>query len=148
MPSPQISISWLAAELGFDHFAADGGGRFFAAAVPGAVRTVDVVEARHARVQAEILAEVAAHALAEQLLPAVAVFGQRRVSVLFLQPGIVGIASACRRCRRRPRKNRSNALCRIVCAACSMWVLIRTDSMHRALLFSMKPMPPMLAAKL
>ena len=34
------------------------------------------------------------------------------------------------------------------CAACSMCVLISTESMHRALLFSIKPMPPILAARL
>ena len=29
-----------------------------------------------------------------------------------------------------------------------MWVLMSTDSMHSALLFSMNPMPPMSAARL
>jgi hypothetical protein len=29
-----------------------------------------------------------------------------------------------------------------------MWVLVSTDSMHSALLFSMKPMPPMSAASM
>ena len=33
-------------------------------------------------------------------------------------------------------------------AACSMWVLTSTDSMQAALLFSMKPIPPMSAARL
>ena len=65
----------LAGSLGLDDLAADGGRRLLAAAVPGAVRAVDVVEAGHARLEAEVLAEVAAHALGEELLPAVAVLG-------------------------------------------------------------------------
>ena len=77
----------LAGELGLDHLAADRGGSLLAAAVPGAAAAVDVVEARHARIQAEVLAEVPAHALGEQLFPAVAVFGQRGIGVLFFQEG-------------------------------------------------------------
>ena len=65
--------------------AADRGRRLLAAAVPGAVRAVDVVEAGHARLEAEVLAEVAAHALAEELLPAVAVFRHRGIGVGFLE---------------------------------------------------------------
>ena len=45
LPSPQISISCLPGQLGLDDLAADGGGGLLAAAVPGAVGAVDVVEA-------------------------------------------------------------------------------------------------------
>ena len=40
---------------GVNHLAANGGRGFFAAAVPGAVRAVDVVEAGHARREADSL---------------------------------------------------------------------------------------------
>ena len=99
----------LAGQLGGDDLAADRGRRLLAAAVPGAVRAVDVVVARDAGGEAEVLAEVAAHALAEQLLPAVAVLRHGGVGVLFLERGDVGVASACRRCRRRPTTSRRSA---------------------------------------
>src|SRR5688572_11872539 len=75
----------LAGHLGLDDLAADRGGGLLAAAFPGAERAVDVVEARDARRDLPVLAEVAAHALGEELLPAVAVLRHRRVGVLFLQ---------------------------------------------------------------
>ena len=53
----------LAAALAWMHLAADGGRRLLAAAVPRAVGAVDVVEAGDPRLEAEVLAEVAAHAL-------------------------------------------------------------------------------------
>jgi hypothetical protein len=65
--------------------AADRRRRLLAAAGPGPVRAVDVVVAGHARDEAEVLAVVAAHALAEELLPPVAVLRHRRVGVLLLQ---------------------------------------------------------------
>ena len=43
------------------------------------------------------------------------------------------------------KKNRSTSCSR---EAMRRWVFIRTLSMHRALLFSMKPIPPMSAARL
>ena len=58
-----------------DDFTADRGRCLFAAPFPGAVRPVDVVEPCHPRGQAEIFAEVAAHPLRKELLPAVAVLG-------------------------------------------------------------------------
>ena len=67
----------LAGELRLGDLAADRGGRLLTPAVPRAVRAVDVVVASDARCQAEVLAEVAAHPLAEELLPAVAVLGHR-----------------------------------------------------------------------
>src|SRR5215217_7480175 len=71
-PSPQISISCLPESLAAMTL------RQLAAAVVGALGAVDVVIARDAGGDAVVLAVVAAHALAEQLLPAVAVFRQRR----------------------------------------------------------------------
>src|SRR5262249_25940139 len=68
-------------ELGLDDLATNGRGRLLPAAGPGPVRTVHVVVTRHPRGDTEILPEVAAHALAEELLPPVAVFGHRRVGV-------------------------------------------------------------------
>ena len=59
----------LAAELGLDHLAANGRRGLFAAAIPGAVRTIDVVEAGHACAETEILPEVAAHPLARTASP-------------------------------------------------------------------------------
>ena len=54
-PSPQISISWRPDELRLGDLAADRRRRLLAAAVPGAVRAVDVVVAGDARRQAEVL---------------------------------------------------------------------------------------------
>ncbi len=82
----------FAGEFGLDDLAANGGGGFFAAAVVGAVGAVDVVIAGDAGDEAEIFAEMAAHAFAEELFPAVAVFGQGGIGVLFLQGGDVFVA--------------------------------------------------------
>src|SRR5690606_7699196 len=79
-----------ARKLGLDHLAADGGRRLFAATIEGAVWAINVVEARNSRRQAEILAKVPAHALAEQFLPAIAVFGHGRVGVPFLEWNNIG----------------------------------------------------------
>ena len=147
-PVPQISISCLPANLRFDHFAANCGRSFFAAAEPGSPRAVDIVESRDARVEAEVFAEVAAHALGEQLFPAITVFSQRGIGVFFFQATALRKSSACRRCKRKPTTNRRSGSTPCFTAACSMWVLISTESMQIALFFSMKPMPPMLAARL
>src|SRR5262249_31759820 len=56
-----------------DHLAADRGRRLLPSAVIGPVRAVDVVIARDAGRQAVVLGEMAAHPLAEELLPAVSV---------------------------------------------------------------------------
>ena len=61
--------------------AADGGRRLLAAAVLGALGPVDVVVAGDAGLETEVLVEVPRHALAEELLPAVAVLGHRGVGV-------------------------------------------------------------------
>ncbi len=72
-------------QLRFDHFSADGGRRLLATAQPRAVWSVHIVVAGDARLNAEVLAEVAAHALAEQLLPPVSVLWHRRIGIRFLQ---------------------------------------------------------------
>ena len=107
----------VAGELRFDDLAADGGGGLFAAAVLRAVRAVDVVVAGDAGLDAEVFAEVAAHPLAEELLPAVAVLGHGGVGVGFLQGGDVRDRAACRRCRRRRRRHRRTAGRRLSLAA-------------------------------
>src|SRR5580658_8784990 len=65
------------------NLAADGSGSFLAAAGPGAQRPVNIMETGDAGLHAEILVEVAAHALAEELLPAVSIFGKRGIGVFF-----------------------------------------------------------------
>ena len=80
----------LARHLGGNDLAADRGRGLLAAAVIGAFRPVDVVVAGDAGGDAVILAIVAGHALAEQLLPAIAVLRHRRIGILFLQRGDVG----------------------------------------------------------
>ncbi len=84
-PSPQISISCAPRQLRLDDLAAQRRRRLLATAVPGAVRPVDVVVAGDAAAQSEVLVEVAAHPLAEELLPAVAVLRQGGIRVLFGQ---------------------------------------------------------------
>ena len=81
----------LARQLGLDDLAAHRGGGLLAATVIGAFRPVDVVVAGDAGRHAVILAVVAGHAFAEQLLPAVAVFRQGRIGVGFLQRRDVGL---------------------------------------------------------
>ena len=81
----------FAAKFGLDDFSADGGGGFFAASVPCAVGAVDVVVAGVAGVEAEVFAEVAAHALAEEFFPAVAVFWHGGVGVGFFEAGVGGV---------------------------------------------------------
>src|SRR5580704_11138890 len=75
----------FAVDFGFDYFAANRGGSLFSAAVPRAPGTIHVVKARDAGVEAEILAEMAAHAFGEKLLPAVAILCLRGVGVFFLE---------------------------------------------------------------
>ena len=92
--------------------------------------------------------EMAAHPFAEQFFPAVAVLGHRGIGVGFLQGGDVRGRSVCRRRRRRRRRRRKSAPRPAAFAAMSRCVLMSTVSMQSALLFSMKPMPPMSAARL
>ncbi len=75
---------FLAGFTRINDLAANRGRRFFASAIPGAVRTIDVMEPRHARYQAVVLAEVAAHPFGEQLLPTVTIFWHCRIGVVSL----------------------------------------------------------------
>src|SRR5688572_9109964 len=70
----------LPLELRLRDLAADRGRGLLAPPLESAVRPVDVVVADNARFEPEVLGEVPAHALREELLPAVAVFRHRRVS--------------------------------------------------------------------
>src|SRR6266516_2482112 len=82
--------------LGVDHLAADRGGRLLPPAFPGPVRAVHVVKAGNTGRQPEVFAEVPAHPLGEELLPAVAVFGHRGVGVLFAErDDILGALLIC-----------------------------------------------------
>jgi len=75
----------LAGEFGLNHLAANRRRSLLAAAIPCAVRPINIVEARHTAHQAKIFFEVPAHAFAEKLFPAVAVFRHRWVRIAFLQ---------------------------------------------------------------
>ena len=68
-----------------DDLAAERGGRFFAAAVPGAVRAIDVVETGNGRLHAAFVPVFLAEHFGNQLFPAVAALGHRRIRVGFLQ---------------------------------------------------------------
>src|SRR5204862_6933129 len=70
-----------AAQLGCDYLPADRRRCLLAPAVVGAERAIDVVVARNPRLEPEVLDEMAAHALAEEFLPAVAVFRHRGIAV-------------------------------------------------------------------
>ena len=79
------------AQLCLNHLATNCRRRFLPAAVPCAVWAVNVVVTRDACLKAKVLPEMAAHPLAEELLPTIAVFGQRGISILFLESRIVGV---------------------------------------------------------
>ena len=59
----------------FDHFAADGRRRLFAASRPGAMWSVNIMVACNSCLEAEVLPEVPAHALTEKLFPSVSILG-------------------------------------------------------------------------
>src|SRR5690349_8185539 len=80
-----------AGQLGSNDFAADRGRSLLAAPVPCPVRAIDVMEARHACKQTEVLRKVAAHSLAEQLFPTVSVFRHGRIGIRFFQSGILWV---------------------------------------------------------
>src|SRR5215831_8921076 len=81
-PEPQISISCLPVSLASITFRQIAAGAF--SRPPSQVpHGPHVVESRHARIKSEIFPEVTAHSLGEELLPAIAVFRHRRVSILF-----------------------------------------------------------------
>lgn len=66
-----------------DDFATNGSGGFFSTAVPGAERSVNIVESGDARRNFEVFSEVAAHAFAEEFFPAISIFGHCGISVFF-----------------------------------------------------------------
>jgi len=68
-----------------DHLAAHRGGRLFAAAVPGAVRAVNIVETRDERLHAALVPVFLAEHFGNQFLPAVAALGHRRIRVALFQ---------------------------------------------------------------
>ena len=76
--------------FGFNNLAADRSRRFFSAAGPSAVWSVNIVKACNAAFQAEILFKMAAHPFTEKFFPAVAVFRQCRISILFFQRNDIG----------------------------------------------------------
>src|SRR5581483_4194919 len=71
----------LTGESRLGHLAADRGRGLLPPAGPGDVGPVDVVVPGDTGGEAEVLAEVAAHALGEELLPSVAVLGLGRVGI-------------------------------------------------------------------
>src|SRR6185437_14940512 len=73
----------FAAELRFDYLAAHGGGRLFPASFISTEGPINVVEPGHASGDAKVLSEVTAHPLAKKLFPAIAVFRESGVSILF-----------------------------------------------------------------
>src|SRR6266487_3050468 len=89
--TPDLDLMF-AGELRLDDFAANGRGRLFASAHPGAIRAIDVMEPGHAGFDAKVFPEMATHPFAEQFLPAVAVFGHRGIRVGFLEGGDVRVA--------------------------------------------------------
>ena len=138
----------FSAEFGGDDFAANGRRRLFAAAIVGAVWPVDVVVTSDAGLDAKVLAEMAAHALAEKLFPAVAVLWHRGISIRLDQRRMVWIALLFGVVNAGAGRDKRSASRRYFFAARSRWVLISTLIMQSALLSSMKPMPPMSAARL
>ena len=115
----------LAAVRGQRDLAGDGGRRLFLAAVVGAQRAVDVVEAHDAGLEAVIVAVVTAQFLGEELLPAIAGLGIGRIGVLFLQGRDVGVILLVLRVD-AGRGGEQETLHAVDCAlASSMWVLIR-----------------------
>ena len=142
------SRSRSAGQLGDGDLAAHRGRRLLAAAVPGAERAEDVVEAHDARLEAVVLAVVRAEPLGDQLLPAVGVLRRRPgrrpprfsgvdvglvLQVLGVDAGRRGVEVAVAR-----RSTR---------AASRVWMLIRMLLCRIwAWWLEMKPMPPMSAA--
>ena len=84
-PSPQISMVVSPAVDGFDHLAAERGGRLLAASEPGAVGAVDIVEAGEVGFQAALRPVFLAEHFRDQFLPAVTSFRHGRICVGFFQ---------------------------------------------------------------
>ena len=81
----------VAAVLGLEDLAAHRGGRLLATAEPGAVGTVDVVEAGDVGLQAALRPVLLAEHLADELLPAVAALGHGRIGVGLLERDDLGV---------------------------------------------------------
>src|SRR6478735_7933521 len=67
-----------------DDFATDRRGRLLPPAIKSAVRTIDIMIAGHAGLQAELFPKMPAHPFAEEFLPAIAVLRVCRIGVLLL----------------------------------------------------------------
>ena len=65
------------------HLSAEGGGSLLAAALPGAVGAVDVVEARDAALHAKVFVVVHAQLLRGQLLQTICILGLRTTIASF-----------------------------------------------------------------
>ena len=76
---------------GFDHLPAQGRRGFFAAAVPGAVRAVDIVEPRDGRLHAAFMPVFLAEHFGHELFPAVTALRHGRIRIGFLEGAHVGI---------------------------------------------------------
>ena len=74
-------------EGGDAHLAAEGRRRLLAPPLPGAIRPVDVVEARHPGLHAKVLLVVLAQLLRVQLLQAVGILGRSGPGVGLHQAG-------------------------------------------------------------
>src|ERR1039457_4095370 len=70
---------------GLDDLATERGGGLLAAAVPGAIRAIDVVKAGDVRLHAALGPVFLAEHFGNELLPAVTALGHRRIGVGFLQ---------------------------------------------------------------
>ena len=88
--SPDLDLG-VAGQLGDGDLAAQGGRGLLAAAVPGAERAEDVVEADGAGVEPVVLAVVLAEALDDELFPAVGVLGLGGIGVFLAQRLDVGV---------------------------------------------------------
>ena len=87
VPSPQISISPVPCSLASITLR-----RLLSAAVPGSMGPVHIVESCEGGLEAKVLAEVATHALGEELLPAIAILWHGRVGVDLAEGLDVGMA--------------------------------------------------------
>src|SRR5205823_2113591 len=85
MPIPPNVDRMFTRQFGPSYFPAHRCGGLFSTAHPGSLRPIDVVIPCHARDETEILREVAAHAFAEEFLPAIPVFGHGRIGIFFLE---------------------------------------------------------------
>lgn len=78
----------MAGQFRGDNFSADRCWGLLAAAIEGAVGTINIMVAGHPCFETEVFAEVPAHPFAKELFPAIAVHWIGRIGVRFLKPGI------------------------------------------------------------